>query len=233
METLLHQIEGMVLVLAEHVPLELFVFVGALAEEIIAPIPSMLVMTTAGLLSVVEGHTPFFLLWLVFLGNIGKVLGSLGWYVVGDKLEDLVVGKFGRFFGLSHGDIERIGKRFSGNEWRDGAFIFLLRCVPFFPSLALSLACGVIKIELRTFLLASYLGNFCKDLFYIFAGYYGARALKTFFVEIERIRWGLGVLIGVTVAIALVLAYRERHRGLRLFSRLYGWIRKKLGDASG
>ncbi len=229
MELFLHHIERMVLFLAEYVPLELFVFVGSLIEEVVAPIPSMLIMTTAGFLAVLDGHTPFFLLWLVSIGNLGKALGSLGWYVIGDKLEDVVIGKFGRFFGLSHGDIERIGNRFTGSEWRDGAVIFILRCIPFFPSLALSLACGVIKIKLRTFLLASYLGNFCKDIFYIFAGYYGARTLKTFFVEIERIRFGLGILIGATVAIALILAYRERHRGTRLLSRFYVWVKQKLG----
>lgn len=228
MESLVNHIAGLVLVLSEHVPLEVFVFVGALLEEIIAPIPSMLVMTTAGFLAALDGHTPFFLIWLVIIGNLGKVLGSLGWYVVGDKLEDIVVGRFGRFFGLTHADIERMGKRFTGRLWQDGALIFLLRAIPFFPSLAVSLASGVIKIELRTFLLASYLGNACKDFFYITVGYFGAQALRTFLLEIERVRFGLGILITLVVVIALVLAYRERHRGMHLIARTWDWIKEKL-----
>lgn len=228
MESLIVHIERLVLLLAEHVPLELFVFVGALLEEIIAPIPSMLVMTTAGLLAEIEGHTPFFLIWLVAIGNLGKILGSVGWYVVGDKLEDVVVERFGRFFGLTHADIERIGARFTGTEWRDGAIIFILRSIPFFPSLALSLASGAIKIELRTFIIASYLGNFCKDLFYILAGYFGVHAFRTFLLEIERVRFGLGILFALIVVIALILAYRERHRGLHLVRRSWEWLKRRL-----
>ncbi len=228
METLLNHTEGIILLVAKQVPLELFVFVGSLAEEVFAPIPSLIVMTTAGLLAQVEGHTPFFLLWLVMLGNFGKILGSLGWYVVGDKLEDVVVGKFGKVFGLSHADIERIGKKFTGNDWRDGAFIFLLRSIPFFPSLAVSLACGVIKIQLRTFLIASYLGNFFKDLVYILLGYFGAQAFRMYLLEIERVRLGMGILIALMIGVTLILLYRERHRGRRFLMTCWEWCRDKL-----
>ncbi len=227
MEPIIKQAEQFILFMSEHVPLELFVFVGALIEEVVAPIPSMLVMTTAGFLTHTQGHTVFFLVWLLFIGNLGKIFGSLGWYVVGDKLEDIVVGRFGRFFGLTHGDIERIGKRFTGRVWQDGAIIFLLRAIPFFPSLAVSLACGVIKIELRTFILASYFGNMVKDTVYISIGYFGAQAFWTLLIEMERVRLGLGLLITLVVVIGLVLAYRERHRGLHLLSRLYFWAKAK------
>ncbi len=228
MEVLLIQIEKIILALAEHVPLELFVFVGALVEEVFAFIPSLLIMTTAGLLAQIEGHTPFFLLWLVLLGNIGKLLGSLGYYVLGDKLEDVVTGKGQRFFGLSHADIERVGRRLTGNAWRDGAFIFLLRLVPFFPTLAISVTCGVIKVPLRTFLIASYLGNACKDLVYILLGYFGAATMRTFLIEIERVRWGIGILITVGVILLFAFLYRERHRGKRFFAKTILWIRAKL-----
>lgn len=222
-------IEQQVVFLAGQVPLELFVFVGALAEELIAPIPSMLIMTTAGFLARLQEHTPFFLAWLVIVGNLGKMLGYLGWYVVGDKLEDIVVGKFGNMFGLAHADIERIGQRFSGNEWRDGALIFLLRAIPFFPSLAVSLACGVIKIELRTFVVASYFGNACKDAVYISIGYFGVQAFQILLLEMERVRFGLGLLIWGVATILLVLAYRSRHRGMYLVTRVWVWIKTKVG----
>jgi membrane protein DedA with SNARE-associated domain len=228
MELFIDRAQQFIVFISDKVPLELFVFVGALLEEIIAPIPSMLVMTTAGLLSHAEGHTVFFLFWLVFIGNLGKILGSLGWYVVGDKIEDVVVGRFGRFFGLTHEDIERVGKKFTGKVWQDGALIFLLRAIPFFPSLAVSLACGVIKIELKTFVLASYLGNVVKDTLYIMMGYFCAQAFRTLLLEMERVRFGLGFLITVGVVGVLVLGYRQRHQGIHLLVRFWGWIRKLL-----
>lgn len=228
MEHTIQSIEHLLLLLSERVPLELFVFVGALAEEVIAPIPSMLIMTTAGWLAQLDGHTPFFLFWLVLIGNLGKLIGSIGWYVVGDKLEDVVIGRLGRFFGLTHGDIERVGARLSGHEWRDGAIIFGLRCLPFFPSLAVSVAAGVLKIELRTFALASYCGNAIKDAFYIVIGYFGAQAFRTFLLEVERVRFGLGVLIGVATLAVLIVAYRKRHHGLHLLTRVLDWAKERL-----
>lgn len=227
MEILIARVEHWILLIGDQVPLELFVFVGALLEEVIAPIPSMLVMTTAGFFAQAQGHTVFFLFWLVLIGNLGKILGSLGWYVVGDKLEDVVVGRFGKVFGLTHEDIERVGKRFTGHIWQDGAIIFLLRAIPFFPSLAVSLACGVIKIELKTFIMASYLGNVCKDTIYILIGYFGAQAFRTLLIEMERIRFGISFLIGLVVLVILFFGYRQRHHGLHLLGRLGKWIRAR------
>lgn len=222
----LHHIETGIRELARIIPLELFAVVGAFAEEVIAPIPSMLVMTTAGFFAHLEGRTAFFVVWLVVLGNLGKLLGSYIYYALGDKLEDVVVGRFGRFLPLNHADIERIGQKFKGSPWRDGALIFLLRVVPFVPTIIVSIAAGVVRIRLRVFLLASYLGNFCKDLFYAFAGYSGARALRAFFLDIERVRFGVGVLLTVCLIVSLVFLYIHRHRGLHLFRRLCSWLRR-------
>ncbi|OGM24943.1 hypothetical protein A2627_03180 [Candidatus Woesebacteria bacterium RIFCSPHIGHO2_01_FULL_39_28] len=47
----MNQIISHIKTLANTTPLDLFVFVGPILEEIIAPIPSPLVMTTAGTLA--------------------------------------------------------------------------------------------------------------------------------------------------------------------------------------
>ncbi len=219
----LHQVENGIRELAAIVPLEIFVFIGSFAEEVIAPIPSMLVMTTAGFFAHLEGRTVLFLVWLVVLGNLGKLIGSYIYYTLGDKLEDVVVDRFGRYLGLKHADIERIGQKFSGSPWRDGVLLFLLRVIPFFPTILISIAAGVIRIRLRVFLTASYLGNFCKDFFYAMAGYSGVQALRAFFMDIERMRFGIGILlVGLTVA-SLVWLYANRHHGLHLYRRLVHW----------
>lgn len=223
----LHHIETGVRELAAIVPLELFAFFGALAEEVVAPIPSMLVMTTAGFFAQIEGRTTFFVVWLVVLGNLGKLIGSFIYYTLGDKVEDVVVGRFGRYLGLNHADVERIGQKFNGSPWRDGALLFFLRVIPFVPTILVSIAAGVVRIRTRVFLVASYAGNFCKDLFYAFAGYYGVRALRAFFMDIERIRFGVGVLLFGLILAGLAFLYIHRHRGLHLCRRLMAWITRQ------
>jgi membrane protein DedA with SNARE-associated domain len=211
--------------LARIVPLELFISLGAFAEEVIAPIPSMLITTTAGFFAHVEGRTALFVVWLVVLGGLGKLAGSFIYYTLGDKLEDVVVGRYGRYLGLNHADVERIGQRFTGHHWRDGGLIFVLRLIPFVPTVLVSIACGVVRIRTRVFLLASYTGNFCKDLFYAFAGYYGIRALKTYFLDIERVRFGVGVVSTIAVIGSLIFLYIHRHHGVRFF----GYLWKRFG----
>lgn len=223
----LHQLESGIRELAAIVPLEVFVFIGAFIEELVAPIPSMLVMTTTGFFAQFEGRTTFFLVWLVALGNLSKLLGSFFYYTLGDKLEDVVIGRFGRYLGLKHADIERIGQHFNGSPWRDGGLIFLLRIIPFFPTTLVSIAAGVIRIRTRVFLAASYIGNFSKDLFYAFAGYYGVRALRAFFLDIERVRFGIGMLSVIVMIGLAVLLYVHRHRGLHLYRRLMLWLKRK------
>ncbi|TXH06948.1 MAG: hypothetical protein E6Q06_04250 [Candidatus Moraniibacteriota bacterium] len=220
----LHHVETGVRELAAIIPLEFFAFFGAFAEEVIAPIPSMLVMTTAGFFAQLEERTTFFLIWLVLLGNLGKLIGSFIYYMLGDKLEDAVIGRFGRYLGLAHADVERIGQKFSGSPWRDGTLLFLLRVIPFVPTILVSIAAGVVRIRIRVFLIASYAGNFCKDLFYAFAGYYGVRALRAFFLDVERIRFGVGILLTSLIIVGLIFLYIHRHRSLHLCRRLMTWI---------
>ncbi|MFA9262666.1 MAG: DedA family protein [Undibacterium sp.] len=212
--------------LARVVPLEVFVVFGSFIEEIIAPIPSMLVMTTAGFIAAFDGRTTFFIVWLVLLGNLGKLAGSFIYYTIGDKLEDVVIGRYGNYFGLKHADIERIGQKFNGSPWRDGALIFFVRVIPFFPTILVSIAAGVVRIRRKVFLTASYLGNFCKDLFYAFTGYYGVRALRAFFMDVERVRFGINVIMALAVIGLLVFLYIHRQHGLRLYQRFIVWLKK-------
>lgn len=209
------------------VPLEIFVFITSFLEEVIGPIPSMLVMTTAGAFAHLEGRTELFVVWLVLVGNLGKLLGASIYYAIGDKLEDFVMLRFGRFLGITHADVENIGKRFSGNHWKDGGTLFLLRIVPFFPTTIISIASGMIKINRKVFLVATYTGNILKDMVYAFSGYTGLRIIYRFFLDVERIRWGIGILILIGVLVALFLLYINRHHGLRFFEYLRKRLRTK------
>ncbi|NBO17531.1 MAG: hypothetical protein EBV07_01430 [Proteobacteria bacterium] len=53
-------------------PLPVFTFIGALLEEIIAPIPSPIVMTLAGSLAAAANFSYLYLLLLALTGSFGK-----------------------------------------------------------------------------------------------------------------------------------------------------------------
>ena len=108
------------------VPVEIFAFVGSFLEEVIAPIPSPLVMTAVGSIAFSQHHGYAFLLWLSLIGAVGKTLGAWVIYFVAFNLEDILLERFGRFLGVSKDDIAKLGKYFK-KKWKDFFVLFLLR----------------------------------------------------------------------------------------------------------
>jgi membrane protein DedA with SNARE-associated domain len=213
----LNIIEHFVRVYATQVPLLWFVFIGSFFEEVVSPIPSALIMGTAGSLALFDGKMLWYLVLLALIGNVGKTLGAWLYYFLGDKLEDLLIRPIAKYFGVRHEDIQNIGKRFTGHHWKDGGTLFLLRLLPPFPTTPVSLSAGIIKMDVRVFLAATYAGNFFKDLFYLYVGYAGLAKLHTLWRKIEMIKFGVDILVAVAIIAFLLFLYFHRGKGKRIF----------------
>src|SRR3990167_9664077 len=94
---------------ADKLPLEVFLFAGSIIEEVIAPIPSPFIPVGAGTVAAVQEKPLLFLFWLAGFGAVGKVIGAWVLYFAAYKAEDIVLGKFGKFLGVSHKEIESVG----------------------------------------------------------------------------------------------------------------------------
>lgn len=188
-----HHIEFIIKEYSNVLPLDIFSFLGSFLEEIIPPIPAALILTTAGVLSLEQGHTWIFLIWLAIAGSLGKTLASWIFYILGDRFEDVVVGKFGKFIGVSHKEVENIGKKFTGG-WGDGLGFFAFRCVPIFPSVSVSIVCGIIRMNMKTFLLATFFGSIVKSLLYLYIGFGGVHAIHFFVGRIHQANFWLGLI---------------------------------------
>lgn len=153
-------------------PLEIYVFLGALIEEIIPPIPSPLIVLTAGTLAGGMHMAHLYIFWLAVWGALGKVIGASALYVIADKAEDIIIGRFGKFVGVTHKEIEKLGSRFKGG-WQDDALLFALRATPIIPSSVVSVMAGAIKLNWRTYLLQTFLGTIVRNLFFLYMGMVG------------------------------------------------------------
>ena len=158
--------------LATTTSLEFFVFIAAFLEEIIAPIPSPFVMTTAAVLAKVQNYSLLQIAILVILASLAKTASSYLIYVLADKAEDVVVGKFGKYFGVTTESIERIGKMLS-KTWWDDVLLFLSRAIPLIPTSVVTVVAGMIKYEPRSFLLMTFLGTIIRNIFYLWVAYFG------------------------------------------------------------
>lgn len=203
--------------IAQVVPLPAFVMVGGFVEEILAPIPSPLVMTLAGSIAASQEGSISYLFWICALATLAKTVGAWLFYVLGDRLEHLAVPRFGRYIGVTHQDIESLRARFSGT-WKDEVTLVLLRLIPVMPSTPVSLVCGILKINLRTFFFSTYAGFYVRNMIFFSLGYTGLSAAESLMTGIDAAETALKV--GIVLLAAAVLGWlywkrRTQDRGQR------------------
>jgi membrane protein DedA with SNARE-associated domain len=179
-------------------PLELFVFVASFIEEVVAPIPSPTVMVLSGSVAAIQDYTIFGLIVIAIIGAIGKTVGAIIVYFIADKAEDVVIGRFGAYFGVAREDIENLGKKLQGGL-RDYTVLTVLRALPIMPSSIVSVGCGVLKIPLRLYIVATFIGTILRDGVYLLVGYLGIDMLTSLVKQSSHIESYVEIAILVIV----------------------------------
>lgn len=203
------QFEQVLIDYADKVPLELFVLVGTFIEEVIAPIPSPLLTTTAGSIAAIQGKPMTYLLVLSVIGATGKLFGAWLLYIFADKAEDIVLGKFGKFVGVSHADVEKVGKYLNGGI-RDDLILIVLRAIPIIPSSVISIGSGVLKINIKTYLYTTFLGTIVRDYIFFYFGYVGISLFEGYIKGFESVESFIQIAVGVALFVFIGFAYYKR-----------------------
>jgi membrane protein DedA with SNARE-associated domain len=199
---ILNQISGIV-------PLPIFTFIGALIEEIIAPIPSPIVMTLAGSLASAGNHSLWYLVFLGLTGAVGKTIGAYVIYFISDKTEDVIIKKFGKFIGISEKDVEKISTKLNSGK-RDDVVLFLLRAIPIIPTAPVSVVCGLLKVNLKTYITSTFLGTFVRNIIYLYLGYTSLNAVENINSEIDNLeKFGYAIILFI---IAIVFFYIFKYK---------------------
>lgn len=206
---LFKNMELWLIMLAGKIPIALFAFIGSIIEEIVAPIPSPLVMTTVGSIAFVQHKPLIFLLLMAFISTLGKTIGCLFFYFLSDKVEDLIIPKFEKLIGVSHKDIERIGKHFN-RTWKDDVILIILRAIPVVPSTPISLACGFIKLNIKTFVRSTMIGAYFRSLTFLYLGYAG---MSTAVGGIENTKSVVEIIVAIFLVIFFAYIYIKRGKG--------------------
>ncbi len=203
---------------SQTVPLPIFVTVGAAIEEIIAPIPSPLVMTLAGSLSAASGSHWLTLVYLAVIGSLAKTVASYIVYVVSDKAEDLVLGKFGKFLGVNHKEVEKLGSQLSGG-WRDDLVMLALRAIPIIPTAPVSIISGLLKIKLTTFFWTTAVGYAIRNYFYLYLGATSIGALESLNEGLGSVE-KIGYLIIFVLLVALAIFFYKQRQDDNIIAKL-------------
>ena len=199
---------------ATRVPLELFVLMGSFIEEVVAPIPSPFVMTLSGSIAKAQGQLFLYLFILAAVGALGKTLGAWILYIIADKAEDVIVTKYGKFFGVSHREIESIGKRFN-KGWQDNVFLFLARATPIIPSAPISVVCGLIKLNIKTYIFSTFLGTTVRNMLFLYVGYVGLSSYEHIVEGLDSVESIVQLLIGIIILGFIVWSYYKRGKAAK------------------
>jgi|GEM_PF-436362 len=202
-----HQLEAIIISYAGVIPLPLFAAFSSFAEEIVAPIPSGPVMLVMGSLAQLQGYGLLGIALLTVCAATGKLIGSLVVYTIADKAEDILSGRFAKFIGVTHAQIESFGNRL-GNGWKDYVLLTVLRMLPFVPSAVISIGAGVLKVPLRLFIVATFIGSIIRDAAFLYVGYIGLSGAEQILSKLDTVESILQMVIILGVGTGLcVYAY--------------------------
>ena len=153
------------------------VFLAALIETIIPPIPTMAVFPTAGYIASQNGLGIPEIILLGIVGGIGASIGSSVIYFIALKLGRAALLKYLKKVRVSETKLDRVEKWFE--KYGDKAVLFG-RMIPVFREM-ISIPAGLLKMSIRKFMVYTVLGSCGWSITMIMVGYFfGA---KIFFVR--------------------------------------------------
>ncbi|HEY0196676.1 MAG TPA: VTT domain-containing protein [Methanobacterium sp.] len=139
------------------------VFLGCIIEQIIVPIPASLIVLSATFL-VMQGadfslvSVGTLIIRIVIPASLGITLGSFFYYILAYKLGKPFIEKTSRFLGVTVEDVVNVERQFKESRY-DDIFMFLARCFPVIPSIAINLFCGLIRYDLKKYVITTFLGS--------------------------------------------------------------------------
>lgn len=211
--------------LAVQTSLELFVLVASFIEELIAPIPSAFVMSTAAVLSETQNYALLSMIGIVMVAAASKTLAAVVVYIIVDKAEDAVVGKFGKVIGVTHKEVETIGKVLT-KTWYDDVLFLIARSLPFIPSIIVSVVAGTIKYNFRSYVIYTYIGFCILSTFYLWIGYIGLEAAEAIWNQLQGNTIFRVIFVILAFGVVYLLKKVKDHIWSLLFSKAEKHSRK-------
>ena len=149
------------------------IFLAALLETIVPPIPTLAVFPTAGFLAYQQGIPLLGVVPMIILGAIGATIGTSAIYLVALKLGRAVLLRYLRYVKISEKKLERVEIWFE--KYGDKA-VFLGRMVPVMREM-ISVPAGLLKMRIPKFVTYTFAGSCVWSAATILSGYYFGEAL--------------------------------------------------------
>jgi len=189
------------------------VFVASVIEEVMAPIPSALVMTMSGFIFVTGPVSIKAILALIFKvatpAALGVTVGSYFIYFIARYGGKFTIEKWGKYIGLYSSDIEKLQNKLSGTR-KDEILIGSARILPIVPSVAISAFCGIMEMSLVKYFFITLIGTFFRGLILGAIGWQVGNVYGKYADLINSIEKVILLSTILGLAVFVVLKYRSR-----------------------
>lgn len=178
------------------------VIVLMVAENIFPPIPSEIILPFVGQ-SIAQGDLNLYL--AVLAATTGSIIGTFFWFLIGwfvsvQKLEAFLR-KYGAYVAISYKDFHKASQFFEKYEI---PAVFFGRMLPAVRSV-ISLPAGSVRMDIKKFILYSFIGSLLWNVTLITTGYY----LLNDFMKVEKyINPVANVVIYLLIALYIIQIIR-------------------------
>ncbi len=149
------------------------IFLAALLETIVPPIPTLAVFPTAGFLASQQGISIIGVFPMIILGALGATIGTSAIYLVALKLGRVVLLRYLKYVKISEKKLTRVEKWF---EKYGDITVLVGRMVPVMREM-ISVPAGLLEMKITKFLLYTFIGSLIWSTITILSGYYFGEAI--------------------------------------------------------
>ncbi|MEM3374538.1 MAG: VTT domain-containing protein [Candidatus Woesearchaeota archaeon] len=186
----------------------LAVVIGVALETIIVPIPSPLILMAAGYILI--PHTTLLeilskSILIAFVAGLAQTIGSFLLYIPGYYIGKPFIQKYEKYHGISWKEIQHFQKKFDSTK--EEIAIFFLRALPIIPLSIISGLSGIMKIDLKKYTIATFLGLLPRNLILIFSGFF----LGEFYITIGK-KIDHAETIMTLIILFLIILYIVMHK---------------------
>lgn len=190
------------------------VFLGCIIEEIIAPIPSTIIILGSSFF-ILEGQAiglnsiTNLILNISIPAALGMTIGSLFIYGLCYYIGKPFINKWGKYLAIRWEDIEKTDEKLQ-NQNKDEVILFGIRAIPIVPSVAISAFCGIIRYDLKKYILITFLGGLVRATVLGFLGWQFGTIYRDISNQISFLE-EIVIIIGVIGVIGYIL-YNKRKK---------------------
>lgn len=174
-------------------------------ENVIPPIPSMVLLPFAGYMTFSTTMNPW---GIIFYTTLGSMFGAVVLYYIGYiipvyKLEKLCDSKFGKILRLKK---ENLYKAIDWFTKRGTKTVFYCRFIPIVRSI-ISIPAGITRINTILFLILTLIGTFIWNVFFVFLGVF----LKDYSITLITVVSNYCLVIVLILMVLIILYFVYKH----------------------